>query len=136
MKKNKEQLEKDLIEMTEAKRNKDKQLLYAELIIGCSVIATLFTCIFIATSAEIKSIFKIILMICGIIEFVTAMIYCLKIEQTVGYYECDKCHHKYIPTYSSVFWAMHMGRTRYMKCPKCNQKSWQKKVISKNIRRK
>ena len=26
---------------------------------------------------------------------------------------------------------MHVGRTRYMKCPECNEKSWQKKVISK-----
>ena len=42
-----------------------------------------------------------------------------------------KCHHKYIPKYSSVLWAMHVNRTRYMKCPKCNQRSWQKKVITK-----
>ena len=55
----------------------------------------------------------------------------LKIEQVAGYYECRKCHHKYVPTYSSVLWAMHMGRTRYMKCPECNERSWQKKVISK-----
>lgn len=49
-------------------------------------------------------------------------------QQKAGYYECQKCHHKYIPSYSSVLWAMHINRTRYMKCPKCNQKSWQKKV--------
>ena len=47
---------------------------------------------------------------------------CIKIEQTAGYYECSKCNHKYIPTYSNVLWAMHMNRTRYMKCPKCNEK--------------
>ena len=27
---------------------------------------------------------------------------------------------------------MHYGRTRYMKCPKCNKRSWNKKVISKD----
>ena len=55
----------------------------------------------------------------------------IRIEQTAGYYECQKCHHKYVPEYKSVFWAMHMGRTRYMKCPQCGQKSWNKKVLSK-----
>lgn len=55
----------------------------------------------------------------------------LRIEQQAGYYECQKCHHKYIPTYSSVFLAAHINRTRYMKCPKCHQHSWQRKVINK-----
>ena len=55
----------------------------------------------------------------------------LRIEQIAGYYECRKCHHRYVPTYPNVLWAMHIGRTRYMKCPECNKKSWQKKVISK-----
>lgn len=33
--------------------------------------------------------------------------------------------------YSKVYFAMHSGTTRYMKCPKCNEKSWQRKVLSK-----
>ena len=32
------------------------------------------------------------------------------------------------------FMTGHINRTRYMRCPKCNRKSWQKKVISKNIK--
>jgi ssDNA-binding Zn-finger/Zn-ribbon topoisomerase 1 len=47
-------------------------------------------------------------------------------------YKCEKCGHAYVPKYKSVFLSMHAGRTRYMKCPKCNEKSWQKKVISKD----
>ena len=53
----------------------------------------------------------------------------LIIEQKAGYYECGECHHKYVPEYKNMLWAPHMGRTRYMKCPKCGMKSWQKKVI-------
>ena len=44
---------------------------------------------------------------------------------------CRKCGHRYIPTYQAVVNAMHAGRTRYMKCPHCGQKSWSKKVINK-----
>ena len=34
--------------------------------------------------------------------------------------------------YSFYYWSiMYINRTRYMKCPKCNEKSWNKKIISK-----
>ena len=36
-----------------------------------------------------------------------------------------------VPKYSQVYFAMHSGTTRYMKCPKCNKKSWQRKTLSK-----
>ncbi len=36
-----------------------------------------------------------------------------------------------IPTFGSVLWAPHMGRTRYMKCPKCGKTTWNKKVLKK-----
>ncbi len=38
---------------------------------------------------------------------------------------------QYLPKYSQVYFAMHSGTTRYMKCPKCNKKSWQRKTLSK-----
>ena len=28
---------------------------------------------------------------------------------------------QYVPKYSQVYFAMHSGTTRYMKCPKCNK---------------
>lgn len=33
--------------------------------------------------------------------------------------------------FMSVYFAMHIGRTRYMKCPHCQKRSWQKKIYSK-----
>jgi len=53
------------------------------------------------------------------------------IEQKAGYYECQKCHDRHVPTYWQTNLAMHIGRTRYMKCPKCGCWSWQKKVLTK-----
>ena len=63
------------------------------------------------------------------IVFVAVGFYALKLEVDAGYYECKNCHNKYVPTYISTLFAPHSGRTRYMKCPKCNKKSWQKKVL-------
>ena len=57
--------------------------------------------------------------------------YALKLELDAGYYECKKCHHRFIPTYIEALMAMHMSTTRYLKCPKCHKRSWAKKVMSK-----
>ena len=62
---------------------------------------------------------------------IIACFYALKLEVDAGYYECKKCHHKHVPSYSQVLWAPHMSTTRYLKCPKCGKRTWSKKVMSK-----
>lgn len=63
--------------------------------------------------------------------FVIAGFIALKFELDAGYYECKKCHHKFIPKYKEVLFAMHMSTTRYLKCTECHKRSWTKKVMSK-----
>lgn len=123
--------EKALIDMIKQKEETDKKLLDLEIVIGYFATLTFLILIFVASFVEMQSWIRIILITFGLIMFIVGVNKAIEIEQTAGYYECQKCHHKYVPTYSSVLWAMHMGRTRYMKCPECNKKSWQKKVISK-----
>ena len=65
------------------------------------------------------------------IMFLIAGFIALKFELDAGYYECKNCHHKFIPTYKEVMFAMHISTTRYLKCPKCHKRSWAKKVMSK-----
>lgn len=120
-----------LIEMVKQKEESDKRLLSIEIVIGVLISIIFFTLVFIASLVEMKDWLRITLILTGFIPFIIMIPFAIRIEQTAGYYECQKCHHKYIPTYRSVLWAMHINRTRYMKCPKCNQRSWQKKVITK-----
>lgn len=131
MKENEKKLEENLLEMTKQKEEKDKHLLTLELAIGWGSSITFMALIFIASYLEMPTFLRVILIVMASIIFAFGMSNCIKIEQTAGYYECRKCHYKYVPTYQSVFWAMHYGRTRFMKCPKCGQKSWNKKKISK-----
>ena len=126
-----EKMEQNLIDMVRQKEASDKRLLKMEIVIGVLISIVFFTLIFIASFVEMGDWLRITLIITGFIPFIIMIPFAIRIEQTAGYYECQKCHHKYIPTFSSVLWAMHINRTRYMKCPKCNQRSWQKKVITK-----
>ena len=124
-------LENNLLEIIKEKEKADKHLLTMEIVIGfVSIGIMLGLCIF-AAYAPMEEWIRIVLIIIGFIPVLILTPFMLKIEQTAGYYECQKCGNRYIPKYSSVFMSMHAGRTRYMKCPKCNEKSWQKKVISK-----
>lgn len=131
MKNNEKVLEEHLLEMTRLKEEKDRQLLNLEWVIGFTSSTAFLTLMFIASYLEMANYIRIVLIVIGFITFIFGMINALKIEQVAGYYECSECHHKYVPTYKSVFLAMHMGRTRYLKCPKCNKKSWNKKVLTK-----
>ena len=126
-----EKLEQNIIEMVKLKEEKDKQLLALEYVIGFTASIAFLILVFVASYLEMEAWIRILLIVIGAVIFAFGLGNAIKIEQTAGYYECQKCHNKYIPTYSSVLWSMHMNRTRYMKCPKCNQRSWQKKVISK-----
>ena len=70
-----------------------------------------------------------ILALCAV--FLIPCFYALKLEVSVGAYKCKNCGHEIVPTYSQALNAMHMGTTRYLKCPKCNKRTWCKKVIKK-----
>ena len=126
-----ERNEQNLIDLIKQKEQSDKKLLTFEIVIGVIIVATLLVLIGIARYAEMEEYIRLLIIIPSLISFIAIAFIMVKIEQVAGYYECQKCHHKYIPTYSSVLWSMHINRTRYMKCPKCNQRSWQKKVITK-----
>ena len=126
-----EKMEQNLIGIVKQKEESDKRLLTMEIVIGVLASLVFLILIFVASFVEMADWLRILLIITGLIPFMIGILFAIRIEQTAGYYECQKCHHKYVPEYKSVFWAMHMGRTRYMKCPECGQKSWNRKVLSK-----
>ena len=70
-----------------------------------------------------------ILALCAL--FLISCFYALKLEVSVGAYKCKNCGHEIVPTYAQALNAMHRGTTRYLKCPKCNKRTWCKKVIKK-----
>lgn len=121
--------EEKLLELQKIREGCDKRTLLAEVIIGVLACSFLLSMVLVASLVEMASWIKIFLIVFSFIVFIISCFFAIRIEQKAGYYECGKCHHKYVPTYNQVLWAMHCGRTRYMKCPHCNKKSWNKKVI-------
>ncbi len=126
------ELEKNLLEMTRQKERADKHLLSLEIVVGVICIVVMFTLCMIAAYVEMENWLRTTLILVGFAPLLVATPFMIRIEQTAGYYACAECGHRYIPSYKSVFFSAHMGRTRRMKCPRCGEKSWQKKVLSKD----
>ena len=126
-----EKLEQHMLEMVRQKEENDKKMLSLEIVIGVLSMIVLLGFTFIASFVEMQTWLRITLIVSGFVIGMAGCAYALVIEQTAGYYACAKCGHRYVPTYRSVLLAMHSGRTRYMKCPACHKRSWQKKLLTK-----
>ncbi len=131
MKDNEKKLEQNLLEMAIIKEQRDKELLSIEIFIGVIVSIIMLACVFIASFVNMQDWLRVALIILGIIPFAIGICYAIRIEQIAGYYECNNCHYKYVPTYKKVLFSTHINRTRKIKCPKCHKKNWHKKVITK-----
>ncbi len=123
--------EENLVAMRREVEEKNREMLRMEYWIGVPATISGLVIAFVAAFIEMSLWLRI-----GLIAFALVMIFTLAfiavgIEQKAGYYECQNCRHRYVPTYWNTNLAMHMGRTRYMKCPKCGKRSWNKKVLTK-----
>lgn len=131
MEKYNEKAEKALLEMVKKEEMQNKKLMMYENVIGFGSTLSFLIQVLVAVFFVKNTTAQILLFILAFAFLIVGVSFALKIEAETGYYECQKCHNKYVPKYSSVYFAMHLGTTRYMKCPKCGKKSWQKKVMSK-----
>lgn len=123
------QAEQNLV-ILKANREKDTRLLLSlELVIGILSSLVLMGCILVGSLVDMLEIARILIIVLGILIFIVGVHFCLLIEKDAGFYMCKKCKHTYIPTFKQIYMAMHMGRTRFIKCPKCGKRSWSKKVI-------
>jgi transcriptional regulator with XRE-family HTH domain/DNA-directed RNA polymerase subunit RPC12/RpoP len=132
---NNEKFEEVAMGVVRQKERADKMLLALEWVVGILSILILLVPITIGSlipEGAIEDWQRLLIVFSGFIPAIIGILFAVKIEQVAGYYKCGRCGHTYVPSYKAVNFAMHMGRTRYLKCPKCGKKSWQKKVVSKD----
>ena len=123
--------EENLIAMKREVEEKNRQMLRMEYMIGGPATAAGLIMCAVAAYVEMPVGLRAGLIAFALVMILAVAFIAVGIEQKAGYYECTHCHHRYVPTYWQTNLAMHMGRTRYMKCPECGKRSWQKKVLTK-----
>ena len=123
-----EQLLLDMAKELEKKNKTIWSSMWAIMIISITV---LIAGIFIAAFLIPEGIWQLITILGSCVVFLIPCFYALKLEVSVGAYKCKNCGHEIVPTYKEAMNAMHMGFTRYLKCPNCNKRTWCKKVTKK-----
>ncbi|MBQ2938186.1 MAG: helix-turn-helix domain-containing protein [Clostridia bacterium] len=120
-----------LLELAKQDEIKNKKLMFSMWTILITSIVFYIGILIIATKFIPEGIMLGTIIVVSTIIFLIAGFISLKFEVDAGYYECKNCHNKFIPKYKEVFWAAHMGTIRHLKCPKCNKRTWAKKVMTK-----
>ena len=126
-----EQAEKHLLELQRQEAEQNKKLLSLETVIAASATVNYLVMIFAAVFAVEMLAWRLALILTGLAILVVAIAYALRIEHDAGYYECPHCGARYIPTMRAVVLAPHIGRSRSMKCPRCGQRGYHKKALTK-----
>ena len=124
-----EKQEKLLLDMAKEVEQKNKTIWTSMWVIMGVSITALFAGIFISAFLIPEGICQLITILGICILFLIPCFYALKLEVSVGAYKCKNCGYEIVPTYSEALWAMHRGTTRHLKCPKCNKRTWCKKII-------
>ena len=131
MENNNQKNEQLLLEMAKELENKNKAIWYSMWAIMIISITALIAGIFIAAFLIPEGVWQLVTILGVCIVFLIPCFYALKLEVSVGAYKCKNCGHEIVPTYKQALNAMHIGTTRYLKCPKCHKRTWCKKVIKK-----
>ena len=132
MENNQEKNEQLLLEMAKEIERKNKTIWSAMWIIMIVSILALFAGLFAAAFFVPEGPWQLVVILAVVVVFLIPCFYALKLEVSVGAYKCKNCGAEIVPTYKEALGAMHMGTTRYLKCPKCNKRTWCKKVIRKD----
>ena len=131
MENNEQKNEQLLLDMAKELEKKTKTIwcsMWAILIVSMTA---LFAGILLAAYLIPEGVWQLVTILGVCVVFLTPCFYALKLEVSVGAYKCKNCSNEIVPTYTEALIAMHMGTTRYLKCPKCGKRTWCKKVLKK-----
>ena len=129
MENNHEKNEQLLLEMAKELEKKNKTVWSAMWIIMVVSIIALLASIAVAAFLIPEGVWQLVVILVSCALFLIPCFYALKLEVGVGVYKCKNCGREIVPTYTQALNAMHMGTTRYLKCPNCNKRTWGKKII-------
>lgn len=105
----------------------NKKFVVLECVICFVALALFLGLTAIASFCKMSESLRLVLIFVGLANLLIYCFIAIYLEVGVGFHVCEKCGHKHKPTYVKTILAPHIGWTRYMKCPKCGKRSWQRK---------
>ena len=126
-----EKAEKNIMSLIEERAEAKKKLILAVIIALITVTAGLTICI-IAGLLDMETWRRAVLLVVGFVIIVTGVGVACVLDRDAGTYECKHCGERFVPTMKEYVFAPHTPTTRKLRCPKCGNKSYCKKRLSKS----
>ena len=131
MENNNQKNEQLLLDMAKELEKKNKTIWSSMWAIMIVSMIALLAGIFIAAFLIPEGVWQLVTILVVCIVFLIPCFYAVRLEVSVGAYKCKNCGYEIVPTYKEAMMAMHKGFTRHLMCPKCNKRTWCKKVLKK-----
>ena len=131
MENNNQKNEQLLMDMARELEKKNKTIWSSMWAIMIVSMTALLAGIFLAAFLIPEGVWQFVTILGVCIVFLIPCFYAVKLEVSVGAYKCKNCGYEIVPTYKEAMMAMHRGFTRHLMCPKCNKRTWCKKVLKK-----
>lgn len=126
------EIEKLILETFEKEKRINKKNLKGEILIGISLIIVIITLVLLASLIPMKTNLRIIVLVIATITMIIGIAALVILDANIGYYECNNCHERFMPTIKEYVFGPHTLLKRRLYCPKCGKSTWCKKRISKN----
>lgn len=125
--------EETLVRMRMLEEEKNRQLLSLEWVVGTGSSVSFLVMVFTASFADGMPWWaRAILIVVGAVLFAVGATGAIWIEQVAGYYECPSCGHRRVPSTREMWFSPHLGRSRRMLCPECDERGYHRKVLLAN----
>ena len=98
-----------------------------------AILATLSSLALILISVYFVSLIWLRIVMVGIalIFLISDVVVILLVAVSTEIYECENCGERFVPTLSAYILAPHTVKRRYLKCPHCGKKNWNKSHLRK-----
>ena len=126
-----EKAEQNIMSLMEERAQSKRKIILAVIIAFFTITAGLTICI-VGGLLDMETWRRIVLIIWGCIVILVGVGVACVLERDAGVYECKHCGERFVPTMKAYIFAPHTPTTRKLKCPKCGQKSYCKKRLSKS----
>ena len=131
MESNQQKNEQLLLDMAKELEKKNKTIWTSMWVLMIVSLTAFFAGTAVVAFLIPEGIWQLVTLLGMCVLFLLPCFYALKLEVSVGAYRCKNCGNEIVPTYKEALMAMHKGTTRYLRCPRCQKRTWCKKVLKK-----
>ena len=106
--------------------NNKRKVIVSVMGVVISIILLVISTI-LAEEEIVSTALETMLITVSVCMVIIAVFFATRIDYDISVYECRKCGHIFKPDFKTYFWGAHSLTTRYLKCPKCEEKNWCKR---------